>query len=81
VYPNPSFAQPVTITYEVKDEKSPVTVTLFSMSGIKQFETVNVMQSAGVHQQVIPAEYLTNQVGILKIINGNYMATQKIVVY
>jgi hypothetical protein len=81
VFPNPSFAQPLSVIYEVKDESSPVTLILYSLSGVKQWEKVYDFQQAGPHEKVITVENLNGHVGILKIINGNYIATRKLVVY
>jgi len=81
VYPNPAIDQNISVTYEVKDDTSPVIFILYNISGIKQWETVYNRQEAGIHNEVIHIENLNTRFGILKIINGNYIATKKIVVY
>lgn len=81
VYPNPSYAQNVSVTYEVKDDTSPVEMMLYDMSGAKIWATTYAPQETGIHNKVIPTESLMTHFGILRIINGNYIATQKIAVY
>jgi len=81
VYPNPAVDQNVSVTYEVKDEAAPVEISLYDISGVKLWEMTFDRQEAGIHNKVIDTENLTTRFGILKIINGNYMATQKIVVH
>lgn len=81
VYPNPALDQNISVTYEVKDDAAPVEISLYDMSGVKLWEMSFARQEAGIHNKVIQTENLTTHFGILKIINGNYIATQKIVVY
>jgi len=81
VYPNPSYLENVSVTYEVKDETSPVKIMLFDMSGAKLWEITHAPQEAGIQNKLIPTKSLTTHFGILRIINGNYIATQKIAVY
>ena len=81
IYPNPAYTQQVSVTYEVKDETSPVKFILYSLSGLKLWEQTYSPEEAGIHNKAISMENLKTNFGILKILNGNYTTTQKIAMY
>jgi hypothetical protein len=80
VYPNPSYAQDVSVTYEVKDEAAPVQFILYDFSGVKFWESVIAPQKQGIHNKIIRTDNLGTHFAILRIVNGNYSSIQKIIV-
>ena len=81
VYPNPTLNQNVTLTYEVKDELSPIEFILYDISGRKLWEKKITNQDAAMYSFEIPVGGILTHFGVLKVFNGKYVASKKIVVY
>jgi hypothetical protein len=81
VYPNPVNKKTVSVTYEIKDKSAPVKFILYDISGQKLWEKTYDCQRIGIYNTEIRAENIKSHFGILKIANGNYIASKKVVFY
>jgi len=81
IYPNPSNNENINVTYEIKDDASPVTFVLYDISGEKIWEETNACQGIGIYNKEIRIENIKNHFGILRIVNGKFIASKKVVVY
>lgn len=80
VYPNPVLNKQVTIVYDnANNISSKINVELYNLTGQKVYET-QLNQNAGLFQKTLNLSNVKQGIYIMKVISGNDVKTEKIII-